>query len=156
MEKEKKIVDLAGKYLTFRLAEEVYGLESLKVHEIISIIQITKLPKMEDYIRGVMNLRGSIIPIIDFRLKCGMPSVEDTEETCIIVLEFEENKETITIGVVVDAVCDVKDIENKEIEATPNLGSSANAEFVKGIAKQDSSIIMLVDMEKAFSNQGEI
>ncbi len=156
MEKEKKVIDLAGKYLTFRLAEEVYGLESLKVHEIISIIKITKLPKTAEYIRGVMNLRGSIIPIIDFRLKCGMSSVEDTEETCIIVLEFEENNETLTIGVVVDAVCDVKDIENEQIESTPNLGSSANALFVKGIAKQDRSIIMLVDMEKAFTNQGEV
>ncbi len=148
--------DLSGRYLTLFLGEEIYGIDSVKVHEIISLITMTKLPRMPKYIRGVINLRGSIIPVIDMRLKCGMEAVEDTESTCIIIIEFEQNKELITIGIVVDEVCDVKDIVNSQVEKTPSIGGGIDTDYILGIATVEDKVIMILDIVKAFSREVKV
>ncbi|MFW6114632.1 MAG: chemotaxis protein CheW [bacterium] len=116
----------AGKYLTFVLAEEEYGLEILKVREIIGLMGITAVPRTPEHVKGVINLRGKVIPVIDLRLKFGMQEIEHTTETCIIVVSVNESE----IGVLVDRVSEVLDIEAGQIEEAPSFGSEVNTEFV--------------------------
>jgi len=120
-----------GKYLTFKLASEEYGLEILKVREIMGLLEITKVPKTPVFVKGVINLRGKVIPVIDLRLKFGMESIEETNETCIIVVEVNE----MLMGVVVDKVSEVLDIEGKDIEDAPSFGTNIDTNFILGMGK---------------------
>jgi len=148
---EEKKVSRAGKYLTFNLSVEEYGIEILKVIEIIGLMKITSVPRTPDYVRGIINLRGTIHPVIDLRTKFGMDRIEDTEETCIIVLEIERDGQAEQIGVVVDNVKEVQDITDAEIEDTPSLGHGVETKFITGMANIKNKVVILLNVEKIFS-----
>ena len=137
----------AGKYLTFVLADEEYGLEILKVREIIGIMDITAVPRTPDFVKGVINLRGKVIPVIDLRLKFGMEEAERTEETCIIVVDVEG----IEMSIVVDKVSEVLDIAIDEIEDAPSFGASVNTDFILGMGKANEQVKILLDIGKVLS-----
>ncbi len=150
-EKETKVVAHGGKYLTFKLADETYGLDILQVQEIIGLLPITRVPRTPKFVRGVVNLRGKVIPVIDTRLKFGIEQIEDTELTCIIVLELENEDRILTMGIVVDEVSEVSNIKQEQIDPPPSLGAAIESNFLIGLAKIKDSVIMLLNMTKAFS-----
>lgn len=139
--------DRGGKYLTFFLGEEEYGLEILKVQEIIGMMPITFVPKAPRFVKGVINLRGKIIPVVDLRLKLGMESKEQTDETCRIVVQTANGH----IAVIVDKVSEVLDIANEEIEDPPALGKSVSSDYILGIGKSEGKVKLLLDIDKALS-----
>jgi len=141
----------AGKYLTFELKGEIYGLEILKVQEIIGLMNVTRVPKTPDFIRGVINLRGKVIPVVDLRLKFMMESKEDSERTCIIVVQFKSAAAAMTMGIIVDEVKEVVNIENGQIEDTPSFGADTNTDFILGVGKVNQKVVMLLDVDKVLS-----
>ena len=145
------LLEKEGKYLTFALANEEYGLEILKVREIIGYMDITAVPQMPAYVKGVINLRGQVIPVIDLRAKFGMETVDVTEETCIIVVETTQGSRHCSTGIVVDRVQEVLDISGDNIEETPQFDSSVNTEFILGIGKIGNSVKILLDIDKVLS-----
>jgi purine-binding chemotaxis protein CheW len=141
----------AGKYLTFRLSREEYGLEILKVQEIIGIMNVTHVPKLPDFVRGVINLRGKVIPVVELRRKFGMTAQEDTEKTCVIVVQDASEARSKTIGIIVDEVSEVMDIAADYIEPRPSFGQSVDTEFILGVGRVDSKVIMLLDIDNVLS-----
>ncbi len=150
-EKTDNLSALAGKYLTFNLGEEGYGLEILKVQEIIGIQTITKIPRTPAYVKGVINLRGKVIPVVDLRLKFGMEEREFTRETCIIVVQVTRNDTSLVMGIIVDEVSEVLDISGDQIEAAPTLGTSVDTHFIMGMAKTESAVKILLDIDRVLS-----
>jgi purine-binding chemotaxis protein CheW len=144
----KKSVD-EGKFLTFVLNNEEYGIEILKVREIIGVIGITPVPQTPDYLKGVINLRGKVIPVIDLRLKFSMTEEEHKQETCIIVVEVNN----APIGVVVDNVSEVLDIKSEEVEDTPQFGHEIDTSFIMGLGKAKEKIIILLVIDKVLSTE---
>lgn len=147
----RAVTDREGKYLTFSLAGEEYGIGILKVKEIIGIMPITVVPQTPRYIKGVVNLRGKVIPVIDLRLKFSMEAAEFTERTCIIVVEIVATGRTILMGIVVDSVSEVLNIKAADIEETPSFGTRLNTEYILGMAKAGGSIKILLDIDKILS-----
>lgn len=145
--------NLEGKYLTFTLANEDYGLEILKVREIIGMQDITAIPQTPPYIKGVINLRGRVIPVIDLRLKFGLPSQEYGERTCIIVVEVKTRLGPVQVGVVVDAVSEVLNVNGADIEPAPALGSRVNTRYILGIAKARGTIKILLDIDRVLNSE---
>ncbi len=143
----------AGKYLTFALSNEEYGLEILKVREIIGYMQITAVPQTPPYVKGVINLRGQVIPVIDLRMKFGMNEVEVTEETCIIVVEIDQADRKFQTGIVVDRVKEVLDIAGESIEDAPQFGSSVDTGFILGMGKVNGTVKILLDIDKVLGNK---
>jgi purine-binding chemotaxis protein CheW len=140
---------LAGKYMTFKLAEEEYGLEILKVREIIGLMEITRVPKTRRFIRGVINLRGKVIPVIDVRLKFGMEEIQATDQTVIIVVQVNLRDSDLTMGILVDEVLEVLNIADDQIEPPPDLGTGAiDIEFILGVGKTEEGVIFLLDIAK--------
>jgi purine-binding chemotaxis protein CheW len=137
----------AGKYLTFALAEEEYGLEILKVREIISMSEITSMPKTPEYVKGVINLRGKVIPVIDLRLKFTMEEAPYTDETCIIVVDVDG----VEMGIIVDHVSEVLDIADGDIEDAPEFGASVNIDFILGMGKAEGRVTILLDISRVIS-----
>jgi purine-binding chemotaxis protein CheW len=150
---DEQTVLRAGKYLTFQLEEEEFGIDIMLVKTIIGLMDITKVPKMPDYVRGVINLRGMIIPVVDLRLKFGMDTVENTRETTIIVVEVNFENRQDQIGVLVDRVREVLDISEEDIEDAPTLGASMDTNFIIGMAKTKKRVISLLSIEKVLSMQ---
>jgi len=144
---------LAGKYMTFQLAKEEYGLEILKVREIIGLMEITRVPRTREFIRGVINLRGKVIPVVDLRLKFAMPAIEATEQTVIIVVQYSlEGGRPLTMGILVDQVLEVLSIDGAHIEPPPSLGAAAlDSEFILGVGKHEKRIVFLLDIAKVLS-----
>lgn len=142
-----------NKFLSFRLGNEEYGLEILKVREIIGLIDITPLPQTPDYVKGVINLRGKIIPVIALRTRFGMEPVEDTEETCVIVVEGEDREcnEEFSMGVIVDTVSEVLDIARDQIEPSPRFGGMLNTDFILGMGKVKDRVVILLDSDRVLS-----
>lgn len=143
---------LAGKYLTFKLADEEYGLEILKVQEIIRMQTVTRVPRTPEYVRGVINLRGKVIPVIDLRNKFGMISQDDTDKTCIIVVQVNSTEHKVVMGVIIDEVREVLDIDAGSIEETPSFGASINTDFITGIGKVGDTVKMLLDIDKVLTD----
>lgn len=140
---------LAGKYMTFKLAEEEYGLEILKVREIIGLMEITRVPKTRRFIRGVINLRGKVIPVIDVRLKFGMEETQATDQTVIIVVQVTLRDSDLTMGILVDEVLEVLNVADDQIEPPPDLGTGAiDIEFILGVGKTEEGVIFLLDIAK--------
>lgn len=137
-----------GKYLTFFLGNENYGIPILQVKEIIEMMEITQVPKTLDFIKGIINLRGKIIPIMELRLKFGMETVEYTEKTCIIVVEVSINNTIRQMGIVVDTVSEVLNIEDKEIESALDYGANVEGDFLTGIGKAKDKVVMLLNIDK--------
>ena len=137
-----------GKYLTFVLADEEYGLEILKVREIFGYMEITAIPQTPPYVKGVINLRGKVIPVIDLRTKFGMEEAEITEHTCIIVVEISNGDKKFQTGIIIDCVSEVLDIASKDIEDAPQFGSSVDTNFILGMGKVGESVKILLDIDK--------
>jgi len=139
-------------YLTFKLAEEVFALDVAKVREILEFSTVTKVPQTPDFMRGVINLRGSVVPVIDLRLKFGMSATEQSVNTCIIVTEVGMDDETVLLGALADSVQEVNEMEPGQIEAAPHIGTRLNTDFIKGMGKQDNNFVMILDIDKVFSD----
>ena len=146
---EKAANCAGGKFLAFFLGDEEYGLEILKVYEIIGMQPITPVPRTPSFIRGVINLRGKVIPVMDMRARFGMPAIPDTEETCIIVVKAQG----VQMGIVVDRVSEVLDIRSEEIEDAPAFGAQVNTEYILGIGKCNDSVKILLDIDKVLSRK---
>ena len=138
----------AGKYLTFALGREEYGLEILKVREIIGFMEITAVPHTPGFVRGVINLRGQVISVIDLRAKFGMPAAERTDETCIIVVEMNHGGRKLSMGVVVDRVCEVLDVAADRIEDPPTFGVAVDTDFILGMGKIGEAVKILLDIDR--------
>jgi purine-binding chemotaxis protein CheW len=148
----------AGKYLTFKLGVEEYGLEILKVQEIIKMMDITHVPRTPAFVRGVINLRGKVIPVVDLRLKFGMESRETTDKTCVIVVQVAHGGAgggSMTMGTIVDEVSEVLDIAGEQIEPAPEFGTAVNTDFILGMGKVAKKVVMLLDIDKVLSS-GEL
>ena len=146
---KKEISDIEGKFLTFVLGEEIYGIEILKASEIIGLMDITTVPQTPDYMKGVINLRGKVIPVIDLRMKFSMQEGERTQETCVIVVEVNGT----SIGVIVDSVSEVSDITGEEIENAPSYGQGIDTSFIMGLGKVKNKIIILLDIDAVLSTE---
>lgn len=145
-------IQLAGKYMTFKLATEEYGLAILRVREIIGLMDITRVPKTKEFIRGVINLRGKVIPVVDLRLIFGMERTESTDQTVIIVVQWTQGATSTTMGILVDEVLEVMNIEADQIEPPPDLRSeNGPSDFILGIGKAEKRVICLLDIERVLS-----
>ncbi len=137
-----------GKYLTFSLAGEEYGIGILKIREIIGMMPITAVPETPAYVKGVINLRGKVIPVIDLRLRFGMEEIGYTERTCIIVVEIRGAAGVLPVGIVVDAVSEVLNIKVEDVEDTPSFGVRLNTEYILGMAKMGKGVKLLLDIDR--------
>jgi purine-binding chemotaxis protein CheW len=143
-----------GKYMTFRLGGEEYAIEILKVREIIGVLPMTRIPNKVNALRGVINLRGRIIPVVDVRQRFGLTKSEIGEQTVIIVVQYEQNGMPLTIGLLVDEVLEVLKLDKDQIEAQPEYGTGASrAQFVEGIAKLDQRMLFLVHLERMLESE---
>jgi purine-binding chemotaxis protein CheW len=140
-----------GKYLTFTLAGEEYGIGILKIREIIGMMPITSVPQAPDFVKGVINLRGKVIPVIDLRLRFGMPAMDYTERTCIIVVQIDLSGSTLNIGIVVDSVSEVLNIGGGDIENAPAFGTQLNTDYILGMAKIAGGVKILLDIDKVLT-----
>ncbi len=140
-----------GKYLTFVLNEEEYGISILKIKEIIGMMPITTVPQTPEFVKGVINLRGKVIPIVDLRARFGMDTIDYTERTCIIVVEIEGPAGMMMIGIVVDAVSEVLNIKGEHIEDTPSFGTKLNTNYILGMAKMEGGVKILLDIDRVLS-----
>ncbi len=143
----------AGKYLTFGLAGESYGLEILRVQEIVGLLPITRVPRLPDYVAGVVNLRGRVIPVVDLRLSFGLDAASLHERTCIIVVRVERAQGGSTVtGVLVDEVSDVIALAEADIEPTPEFAAEVDASFVKGVGREGDRVVLLLDIDHVLTN----
>ena len=142
-----------GKYLTFTLDKEEYGIGILKIKEIIGMMAITPVPQTPEFLKGVINLRGKVIPVVDLRLRFGMDSIEYNERTCIIVVEIADQADTVQIGIVVDSVSEVLNIKGEDIEDTPTFATKLNTDYILGMAKMDRGVKILLDIDQVLTGQ---
>jgi len=140
-------------YLTFKLGDEIFALDISKVREVLDFTTITKVPRTPEFMRGVINLRGSVVPVVDIKLKFGMPMTEKTVNTCIIITEVTVDGETMVLGALADSVQEVTDLEPDHIEPAPKIGTRLKTEFIKGMGKQGEHFIILLDIDKVFSTE---
>ncbi|WP_333821137.1 chemotaxis protein CheW [Ohtaekwangia sp.] len=138
-------------YLTFRLDEEIFAVSVAKVLEILELSKITKVPGTPEFMRGVINLRGNVLPVIDARLKFGMEKIPDTVNTCILVLSLQLGNETISVGALVDTVLEVFEIDETQVQLPPDIGGKYKSEFITGLFKTERDFIMILDMNKILS-----
>ncbi len=141
-----------GKYLTFALGSEEYGLEIMKVREIIGFVEVTNVPQTPQHVKGVINLRGQVIPVVELRAKFGMETSEVTEETCIIVMEISNSERTFSTGIVVDQVKEVLDIQREAIEPAPEFGAAVDTDFILGMGKIGNSVKILLDINRVLGD----
>jgi len=147
------VSDSTNQYLTFTLGEEVFALDISSVREVLEWTTITKVPRTPEYIRGVINLRGRAVPVVDVRLKFGMPPTQRTVNTCIIIVEVSLGGEQTVLGALADSVKEVMDIEPKDIEPAPKMGTSIRADFIKGIGRHGEEFIILLDIDRVFTEE---
>ncbi len=138
-------------YLTFRLGEEVFALDIDKVREVLDFSTLTRVPRMPDFMRGVINLRGTVVPVVDLRLKFGMERTEKSTDTCVIITEVSVDNETTILGALADSVQEVLDLEQQNIEPAPRIGTMLRTEFIKGMGRQGERFIIILDIDKIFS-----
>jgi purine-binding chemotaxis protein CheW len=146
----------AGKYLTFALGKEEYGIEILKVREIIGYMTITAVPQMPGYVKGIINLRGQVIPVVDLRSRFGMEVKEITDQSCIIVVDIHQSDRSFFAGLVVDHVQEVLNIEEGNIDDAPQFGTDVNTDFLLGIGKSGSAIKLLLDIDRVLEGMGTL
>ncbi len=139
-------------YLTFKLRDEIFALDISTVREVLDFTTVTKVPRTPEFMRGVINLRGSVVPVIDLRLKFGMTVTEKTVNTCVIIVEVKVEGETVILGVLADSVQEVMDLGSDQIEAAPRIGTHLNTEFIKGMGKYNDQFLMILDIDKVFSS----
>lgn len=147
MDSQTLTIAKPGKYLSFILAGEEYGLEILKVQEINGVTEVTRVPRTPDYVRGVINLRGRVIPVVDLRGKFRLERVEDTDKTCCIVVQLDRGGDTVTMGVIVDDVSEVLNIGEDQIAPPPSFGADVDADFIIGMGKLEERVVILLDID---------
>jgi purine-binding chemotaxis protein CheW len=140
-------------YLTFKLEDEVFALDISKVREVLDFTTVTKVPRTPEFMRGVINLRGSVVPVVDLRLKFGMSKTEKTVNTCIIITEVTVDGETTILGMLADSVQEVMNLEPDHIEPAPKIGTKLNVEFIRGMGKQGEHFTIIIDIDKIFSTE---
>lgn len=145
--------DKEGKYLTFTMASEDYGISILKIKEIIGMMPVTSVPQTPEFVKGVINLRGKVIPVVDLRLRFGMEFLDYNERTCIIVVEIESQKGTVMMGIVVDSVSEVLNMKGEDIEETPTFGTKVNTDYILGMVKVEGGVKILLDIDKVLTNE---
>ena len=143
----------AGKYLTFQLTSEEFGIRVLKVREIMGLQEITAVPQTPTHVKGVINLRGKVVPVVDLRLKLGLPAAEYTQRTCIIVTQIQGESGPVLIGIVVDGVSEVLNLTAQEIEDTPDFGDETGVRYLLGMAKVKGKVKILLDIDQVLSTQ---
>jgi len=139
-------------YVTFSLGKELFGVEVRRTKEILSLTPVTKVPQTPEYLLGVINLRGQVVPVVDMRLKLGLPANEETEDTCIIVVEVLVDGETLTVGALADAVREVMEVRDDQIEPPPTLGTHLKTEFITGMGKIDEQFMILLNIDRIFNS----
>jgi len=142
----------ATQHLTFTLDEEVFALDISKVREVLEYSSVTKVPQTPEFMRGVINLRGSVVPVVDLRLKFGMTETSKTVNTCVIITEVSLDGETTVLGALADSVQEVHDFEADQIEPAPKIGTRLNTDFIEGMGKRDDQFIMILNIDKVFSS----
>lgn len=150
---KEEAMDKSISYLSFHLGEEEFAAHVSKVLNILEMIKIIEVPNAPEYMKGVINLRGTVLPVVDTRVKFGMTPTVYTPNTCIVVMDVEIENEMVKVGALVDSVQAVLEIEESMIQPPPSIGSKYKSEFIYGMAKIDDKFIMLLDMEKVFSNE---
>lgn len=153
---EPGVEQLPGKYLTFDLDNEQFGIEILKVREIIRVMNTTNVPGAPPFIRGVINLRGKIIPVLELRSRFGLDDVEDGERTCIIVVEVTRDDRTVEIGLVVDSVREVLNVGADDVEPPPEFGANVETSLLLGIARSEDAVRILLDVDRVVTDCGEV
>ena len=138
-------------YLTFKLEDEVFALDISKVREVLDFTTVTKVPRTPEFMRGVINLRGNVVPVVDMRLKFGMNMTEKTVNTCIIIVEVSVEGESTVLGALADSVQEVIDLEPEQIEPAPKIGTRLRTEFIRGMGKRDDHFIIILDIDRVFS-----
>jgi purine-binding chemotaxis protein CheW len=138
-------------YLTFKLRDEVFALDIGKVREVLDFTTVTKVPQTPDFMRGVINLRGNVVPVVDMRLKFGLSMTEKTVNTCVIITEIDVDGETTVVGAMADSVQEVLDLEPDQIEPPPRIGAKLNTDFIMGMGKHNDQFIMILNIDKVFS-----
>ena len=138
-------------YLTFKLRDEVFALDIGKVREVLDFTTVTKVPQTPDFMRGVINLRGNVVPVVDMRLKFGLSMTEKTVNTCVIITEIDVDGETTVVGAMADSVQEVLDLEPEQIEPPPRIGSKMNTDFIMGMGKHNDQFIIILNIDKVFS-----
>ncbi len=139
-------------YLTYKLADEVFAVDVAKVREILDFTPATKVPGTPEFMRGVINVRGNVVPVVDMRLKFGLTKTEKTVDTCIVVMEITVDEDTTVLGALVDSVQEVFEIEASQIEPPPRMGTRWRTEFIKGIGKRNNELIIILDIDRVFSS----
>jgi len=140
-------------FLTFRMMDEIFAIDVSKVIEILELSKITKVPQAPEFLLGIVNLRGNVLPVIDARLKFGMPKKDPTIDSCIIVLNIEIDNELVTLGALVDSVSAVLELQPTDIQKSPSIGSRYNSAFIDGLVKTNDDFIMILNIGKAFSQE---
>ncbi|MHB8845937.1 MAG: chemotaxis protein CheW [Nitrospirota bacterium] len=139
-------------FLTFRLDDEIFALDITKVREVLDFTTVTKVPRTPDFMRGVINLRGSVVPVVDLRLKFGMQATEKTVNTCIIITEVTVDSETVILGALADSVQEVLDLDAASIAPPPKIGTKLKTEFIRGMGRQNERFIIILDIDRVFSS----
>jgi purine-binding chemotaxis protein CheW len=142
----------ATQHLTFKLDEEIFAVDISKVREVLEFTTVTKVPQTPEFMCGVINLRGGVVPVVDLRLKFGMAEAEKTVNTCIVIVEVTLDGESTVLGALVDSVQEVFELEANQIEPAPKIGTRLNTEFIKGMGKRDDQFIIILDIDKVFSS----
>ncbi|MCX6345226.1 MAG: chemotaxis protein CheW [Armatimonadetes bacterium] len=143
----------SDQYLTFTLGEEGFAIEISKIREVLDFTDLTTVPRTPDYMRGVINLRGNVVPIVDLRLQLGMSAVEKTVDTCIVIVEVDMGADMLHVGMLADSVQEVVDIDHSQIEPAPKMGTRLNTEFIRGMAKRDDKFSIILDIDKVLSGE---
>lgn len=147
----EKVFMETTQYLTFKLGDEVFALDIGKVREVLDFTSVTKVPQTPDFMRGVINLRGNVVPVVDMRLKFGMPMTEKTVNTCVIITEIQVDGESTIAGAMADSVQEVLDLEPEQIEPPPRIGAKLNIESIMGMGKHNDQFIIILNIDKVFS-----
>jgi len=142
-----------NQYLTFELDGETFALEIAKVREVLDFTSVTRVPQMPQFMRGVINLRGSVVPVVDMRLKFGMPPAGRTINTCIIIVEIDMDGEMVALGALADSVKEVVELESADIEPAPRIGTRLNTDFIRGMGKKEDSFLILLNIDRVFSDE---
>ncbi len=156
MTTKEDIVQDAAQYLTFILRDEGFAIEIAKVREVLDVTTMTRIPRMPDYLSGVINLRGNVVPVMDLGLKLGMESIRHTKNTCIMIVELVVDGNIVEMGVLTDSVQMVLDLPAADIEAVPRMGTNLNTEFIKGMGRQaEDKFLIILDIDKVLASEGE-
>jgi purine-binding chemotaxis protein CheW len=145
------VITETRQYLTFKLGSEIFATDVAKVREVLDLTTITKIPRTPDFMAGVINLRGSVVPVVDLRLCFDMSKTESTRNTCIVVVEVMLENESTVIGALADSVEEVIELEPDQIQPAPKIGTQIRTDFIKGMGKRDAQFIMILDIDRVFS-----